>query len=101
MTAQRTQELGVRAALGARPRDLVGLVLSGGMVLTGIGLILGVAGALALTRLLKTLLFRMEPYDPLTLASVTLVLGGVALIACLVPALRATRVDPVTALRVE
>jgi putative ABC transport system permease protein len=100
-TAQRTQELGVRAALGARPRDLVGLVLSGGMILTGIGLVLGVAGALALTRLLKTLLFRMEPYDPLTLASVTLVLGGVALIACLVPALRATRVDPVTALRFE
>lgn len=100
-TAQRTQELGVRAALGAQTSDLIRLVLNGGMTMTAIGLGIGLAGSFALTKLLNSLLFRMNPHDPWTLGGVLILLAGVALLACLIPALRATRVDPVTALRHE
>jgi len=99
--AQRTHEMGVRAALGATYWDQLRLVLRGGMLLTAIGLGLGIAGALAATRLLGSLLFNVMPYDALTLAAVMAVLASVALAACYIPARRATRVDPMVALRYE
>jgi putative ABC transport system permease protein len=99
--AQRTHEMGVRAALGATYWDQLRLVLRGGMLVTAIGLGLGIAGALAATRLLASLLFNVMPYDVLTLAAVMAVLASVALAACYIPARRATRVDPMVALRYE
>jgi putative ABC transport system permease protein len=99
--AQRTHELGVRAALGASARNLLGLALRGGMLMTVIGLIVGLAGALTLSRLLATLLFGVGERDPATLAGVAVALGAVALLACYIPARRATRVDPMVALRYE
>src|SRR5262249_18386609 len=97
--AQRTHELGIRAALGASAGSLLGLVLRGGMVMTGIGLALGFAGALGLTRLMASLLFGVGARDPMTMLGVAGILGGVALLACYIPAHRATRVDPMAALR--
>jgi putative ABC transport system permease protein len=99
--AQRTHEMGVRAALGARYWDQIKLVLSGGMLLTAIGLAIGIAGALAATRLLASLLFNVAPHDPATIVAVGLVLSAVAFAACYLPAQRATRVDPLIALRYE
>ncbi len=99
--AQRTHEMGLRAALGASVWDQMRLVLSSGMTMTGIGLAIGIAGSLAVTQLLSSLLFGISARDPLTLAFVTLVLGAIALAACYVPAWRATRVDPMVALRYE
>ncbi len=87
---QRTHEIGIRAALGAGTGDLLGLVLRSGMILAGIGLILGFGGALGLTRLLATLLFGVQARDPLTIAAVAGILSAVALIACYIPAHRAT-----------
>jgi putative ABC transport system permease protein len=98
---QRTQEIGIRVALGATNRDVVRMVLGEGLVLLAIGGALGLAAALALTRLLKTLLFEVQPDDPVTLCCVTAFLIAIALIATFIPARRAFRVDPMVALRYE
>ena len=99
--AQRTHEIGVRAALGASAGHLLGLVFRGGMLMTGIGLVIGFGGALGLSRLMATLLFGVGARDPITMAAVAGILTSVALLACYIPALRATKVDPIVALRYE
>ncbi|HTX37793.1 MAG TPA: ABC transporter permease [Bryobacteraceae bacterium] len=99
--AQRTHELGVRAALGASYWDQIRLVLSSGLLLTAIGLGVGTVGALSLTRLLANLLFGVSPYDPATLIGGAVILALVAIAACFIPARRTTRVDPMIALRYE
>ena len=98
---QRTREIGIRAALGASRGDVLGLVLRDGMALAVLGLLLGVGGSFALTRLMQSLLFGIGDRDPVTLVLVFAILGLVALVACLLPARRATKVDPVIALRAE
>ncbi|MEE9244902.1 MAG: ABC transporter permease [Gemmatimonadota bacterium] len=97
--SQRTQEIGIRMALGAEQSSVLGMVLRQGMLLVAIGLALGVAGALGITRLMSGLLFEVEPTDPITFIFVALVLAAVAAVATFVPARRATTVDPVLALR--
>jgi putative ABC transport system permease protein len=98
---RRTREIGVRIALGASARNILGLILQQGMLTAVIGLALGTAGSLALTRLMKSLLFQVSANDPLTLTAVALLLVAVALVASYIPARRATRVDPNIALRYE
>jgi putative ABC transport system permease protein len=101
LTSQRTQEFGVRLALGATASTILRLVIREGCLLTGLGATLGLAGAIAVTRVLQGLLYGVTPLDGLTIASVVALIGGVALVAVGVPAWRAARVDPVTALRAE
>jgi putative ABC transport system permease protein len=99
--AQRNQEIGIRVALGAQRGDIVALVLGHGMKLTVVGLALGAAGAFALTRVLSSLLFQVSPTDLVTFTAAAAVLAGVALLACYLPARRATRVEPLVVLRYQ
>ncbi|MEM7587769.1 MAG: ABC transporter permease [Acidobacteriota bacterium] len=99
--AQRLRELGIRMALGARPGQVLQMVLRQGLTLVGMGVVIGILAALALGRLLSSMLFGVQAADPMTLAAVSLLLLTVALIACTRPAWRATRVDPIEALRSE
>jgi predicted permease len=101
LVSQRTREIGIRVALGADRRSILGLVAREGAFLAGVGLTVGLCGALATTRLLTGLLYGVEPLDPVTFGAAPIVLGAVALLASLNPARRATRVDPVIALRQE
>jgi predicted permease len=99
--AQRTREIGVRVALGATRRDVLGLIVGQGLRLVGVGAAIGIAAGAAVSRLLASLLFGLSPLDPVAYAIVTLFLMAVTAIACLVPARRATKVDPLEALRAE
>jgi ABC-type antimicrobial peptide transport system permease subunit len=98
---QRTQELGIRMALGAQASDLRGMVIGQGMALTLIGVVIGIGGAFWLTRFLASFLFGVKAWDPLVFIATPLLLTVVALIAIWIPAKRATRVDPMSALRFE
>jgi putative ABC transport system permease protein len=99
--AQRTREIGIRAAMGARPADVLVLILGQGARLAGCGVALGLAAAFALTRLMASLLFEVNPADAWTFAAISLLLGAVALLASYLPARRAMIIDPVAALRHE
>jgi len=98
---QRTHEIGLRIAMGARSGDILHLVLVDGAKLAFLGIAIGVAAALALTRLMATLLFEVKPTDPPTFAAVAILLALVGLMACYIPARRATRVDPMVTLRYD
>jgi len=98
---QRTHEIGIRMALGALPRDVQRLILASGARIIGLGLLIGTAGALVSTRLISTLLFSVSPYDPVSYFAIIVLLSIIALLACWIPARRATKVDPMVALRTE
>jgi ABC-type antimicrobial peptide transport system permease subunit len=99
VVAQRGHEVGVRMALGAATGDVVRLIVRQGLTLAGVGVLVGFLGALAASRLLDSMLFGVSSTDPLSYASVIFVLGGAALAACLIPARRAARIDPIVSLR--
>jgi ABC-type antimicrobial peptide transport system permease subunit len=98
---QRTQELGIRMALGAQAPDIRNMVIRQGMVLSVIGVVIGIGGAFGLTRFLAGFLFGVKTWDPTAFVATPLLLSAVALLAVWIPAYRATRVDPMTALRFE
>ena len=97
----RISEIGIRVALGAQPKDICQLIVGRGATLAVVGLAMGLIGALALTRLLTSMLYSVKPGDPGTFAAVALLLGCIALLASYLPARRAMRVDPIVALRHE
>ena len=99
--SRRTREIGVRMALGARPANILTLIFGESMTLTLLGILLGLVGAYAVTRVLNSLLFGVSSTDPLTFAAVTVLLSCASLLASYIPARRATRVDPIIALRYE
>ena len=99
--ARRTHEIGIRMAVGGRGADVLRMVLKQGLVLTGIGLAIGVAASLGMTQALRSMLYEISPIDPLTFLGVALLMVGVALLACYLPARRAASVDPMVALRCE
>jgi ABC-type antimicrobial peptide transport system permease subunit len=101
LVSQRTREIGIRLALGATPRHILRLMMGQGLKLTLIGVAIGFAGAIAVTRLMKSLLFAVAPNDLTTFGISAIVLIVVALLACFIPARRATKVDPLVALRYE
>jgi ABC-type antimicrobial peptide transport system permease subunit len=99
--AERTREFGLRSAMGATPGAIIRLVLGQAGRLTGIGIVIGIAGALALSGYVRALLYGIEPTDPVTAIVAVAAIAGIALAACLIPARRAVRVDPMVALRAE
>jgi ABC-type antimicrobial peptide transport system permease subunit len=101
MVAQRTREIGIRMALGATRAQVLGLITARGLTLTSAGVVLGVSGALALTPVLKSLLFEVTPSDPVSYAAIVALIAVVALAACSLPARMATKVNPADALRVD
>jgi ABC-type antimicrobial peptide transport system permease subunit len=101
MATQRTQEIGVRMALGASRADILQLILREGVRLIALGAAVGLVAALALTRVLKSLLFSVSPHDPVSYVAVTVMLAFVALLAILVPARAAMKIEPMSALRME
>jgi ABC-type antimicrobial peptide transport system permease subunit len=101
VTARRRHEMGIRASLGASRAALVRLVVGGGALPVLIGILVGLGGAIGLARFIQSLLFATEPIDALTLAGVSLLFAAVAFVACVIPAWRAARVDPMSALRQE
>jgi ABC-type antimicrobial peptide transport system permease subunit len=99
--ARRRKEIGIRMALGAQRRDVLGLILRQGLIRIAIGTGLGLVGALAVSRLLESVLIDVSPTDPLTFVVISVILASVTLTACLVPARKAVRLDPAEALRTE
>jgi ABC-type antimicrobial peptide transport system permease subunit len=101
VVSQRTAEIGIRMALGAQPGQVVSLVLRKGLRLVAAGLVLGLGAAMAAARLIRTLLFEVRPIEPLIYAVVAALFTAIALLACLIPSWRASRIDPLVALRAD
>ena len=97
--AQHTREIGIRMALGAQPATILRLIIGRGLMLVSVGVVIGVLASFGLTRFIEHMLFGVTPTDPLTFAMIVALLGLVALLACLIPAQRAMRVDPIVVLR--